>query len=138
MRKRKGNQVTPEELLYAKTHEWVSVEEQNGVKIATVGLSAFAIEQLTDLVYIELPEAGRQVTAGESFGEVESVKAVSDIYCPVTGEIVAVNNELADSLEALTSDAYAAWIIKIKISDESNLSELCDYAAYQKQCEEDA
>jgi glycine cleavage system H protein len=129
--------VTPEELLYAKTHEWVSVEEQNGVKIATVGLSTFAVEQLTDLVYIELPEAGRQVTAGESFGEVESVKAVSDIYSPISGEIVAVNSELADSLEALTNNAFESWIVKIKISDESSLSELLDFAAYQTQCEEE-
>jgi len=131
--------VTPEQLLYSKTHEWVRVEtDPAGAKIATVGLSAFALEQLTDLVYVDLPEVGRQVTAGEPFGEIESVKAVSDLYSPVDGEITEVNTGLADKLETLSDDPYeAGWFVKIKISDESGLANLLDYAAYQKQCQEE-
>lgn len=127
-----------EALLYNKTHEWVHVSEEAGAKIATIGISAFAVQQLTDLVYIELPEEGRQVRQGESFGEVESVKAVSDLYSPVTGEVVATNKELAESLETLSEDPYGAgWIVKIKIGDEQGLSELLDYSAYQRQCAEE-
>ena len=103
-----------------------------------MGLSAFAIEALTDLVFVELPEVGRQVTASESFGEVESVKAVSDLYSPVDGQVVEVNGEIVDQLETLSSDPYeAGWLVKIQITDEAGLSELLDYAAYQKQCEEE-
>ena len=128
----------PEELLFAKTHEWVRVAEEEGAKIATVGISAFAVEALTDLVYIDLPEVGRRVAAGESFGEIESVKAVSDLYSPVEGEIVAVNSALSDSLESFNDDPYGAgWIARIKIEDESSLDSLLDYGAYQKQCEEE-
>jgi glycine cleavage system H protein len=131
--------VTPEELLYAKTHEWVHVEtDAAGAKIASVGLSAFAIEALTDLVFIELPEVGREVTAGETFGEIESVKAVSDLYAPVTGKVIEVNTPLVDRLESLSEDAYeGGWFIKIQVTDDSGLAELLDYAAYQKQCEEE-
>ena len=128
----------PEELLFAKTHEWVRVAEEEGVRIATVGISAFAVESLTDLVYIDLPEMGRRVAAGESFGEIESVKAVSDLYSPVEGEIVAVNSALSGSLESFNDDPYGAgWIARIKIEDESSLGGLLDYGAYQKQCEEE-
>jgi glycine cleavage system H protein len=132
--------MTPEQLLYAKTHEWVDVQaDDSGAKIATVGLSAFALEALTDLVYIELPEVGRHLEAGAPFGEVESVKAVSDLYSPVEGDVVEVNSELADHLERLGEDPYeAGWLVKIKITDEPGLSQLLDYAAYQKQCEAEA
>ena len=127
------------ELLYAKTHEWVSISEQDGAKIATIGISAFAVEQLTDLVFIDLPKVGSQATAGESFGEIESVKAVSDLYSPVSGEVIEVNTPLADSLEVLNSDPYEqGWIAKIKVSDEAALGELMDQAAYQKQCESES
>ena len=127
----------PEELLYAKSHEWVALsEDETGAKIATVGISAFALEALTDLVFIELPEEGREIKSGESMGEVESVKAVSDIYSPVTGEVVAVNTEIADQLESLGDDPYeAGWLVKIRVTDESSLEGLLDFAAYQKQCE---
>ncbi len=101
-------------------------------------MSAFALELLTDLVYVDLPEAGSSVTAGEPFGEIESVKAVSDMYSPVDGEIVAVNSPVTDQLDTLADDPYqAGWLVKIKISDESGLGELMDHAAYQKQCEEE-
>jgi len=131
--------MTPEELLYAKTHEWVHVETgPSGAKIATVGLSAFALEVLTDLVYLDLPEVGRQVEAGASFGEIESVKAVSDLFSPVDGEIVEVNPDVAENLQRLADDPYGAgWLVKIKITDQSGLSQLLDHAAYQKQCEEE-
>jgi glycine cleavage system H protein len=134
--------VTPEKLLYAKTHEWVSVDTAGPKpaegRVATVGISAFAVEALTDLVYIELPKVGRQVKQGESFGEIESVKAVSDLYSPVDGEIVAVNDKLVGHLETLNSDPYGqGWIAKIKLSDETNLKSLLGYPAYQKQCAEE-
>ena len=131
--------MTPEDLLYDETHEWVRLEDEAGQKIATVGITAFAIEQLTDLVYLELPEVGTEVTAGEEFGEVESVKAVSPLYSPVTGEVTAVHHEICDQLETLPEDPYGnGWLIKVRITDEAPLSKLLDAAAYQKQCEGEA
>ncbi len=128
-----------EDLLYAKTHEWVHVEvDGSGAKVATQGISAFAVEALTDLVFIELPEVGREVKAGESFCEIESVKAVSDMYAPVDGKVIAVNETLPDDLEILSNDPYGeGWIAKIQISDETGLADLMDHAAYQKICEEE-
>lgn len=131
--------MSPEQLLYAKTHEWVAVEESGGEKIATIGVSKHAVEALTDLVFIELPKSGRTVTALESFCEVESVKAVSDIYCPVSGEIVEVNEPLADELEVLSEDPFGkGWIAKVKITDDAGLATLMDHAAYEKMCAEEA
>lgn len=128
----------PEDLLYAETHEWVYVEEQGGRKIATVGISAFAVEQLTDLVYMELPDVGTEVSAGGEFGEVESVKAVSPLYSPVSGEVIEVNSSLPDSLETLNDDPYGGgWIVKVQIGDDADLAKLMDFAAYQKQCAEE-
>ena len=125
-----------EDLMYCPTHEWVSLTEENGETIATVGISAFAVEQLTDLVYMELPSVGNQVTAGQEFGEVESVKAVSPLYSPVSGEVIAVNHELIDQLETLNDDPYTAgWIMKVNISGALP-DNLLDFAAYQKQCAE--
>lgn len=130
-------QANPEELLYAETHEWVRMAEDDGQKVATVGISAFAVEQLTDLVFMELPAVGTRVDAQDEFGEVESVKAVSPLYSPVAGEIIAVNDSLPDNLELLGQDPFGAgWLIKVKVSDESGLANLLDYAAYQKQCAE--
>ncbi len=125
----------PEELLYSETHEWVHVASVGGQKIATIGISAFAVEQLTDLVYMELPEVGRKLSADEEFGVVESVKAVSPLYSPVAGEVVEVNTALPDKLETLSSDPYdAGWILKVRVTDESALAKLMDSASYQKQC----
>jgi glycine cleavage system H protein len=130
--------VKPEDLLFAKTHEWVAVSQEGGAKIAIVGISAFAVEALTDLVFIELPKVGTQVKAEQPFCEVESVKAVSDVYAPVAGEVIEVNQSLPNQLDILGSDPYGAgWIAKIRISDESNLAKLLDHAAYQKQCAEE-
>jgi glycine cleavage system H protein len=125
-----------EDLMYCPTHEWVSTTEENGETVATVGISAFAVEQLTDLVYMELPSVGNQVAAGQEFGEVESVKAVSPLYSPVSGEVIAVNTELTDQLETLNDDPYTAgWIMKVKLSGALP-ENLLDFAAYQKQCAE--
>lgn len=125
---------------YTKTHEWVRVEAApSGGKIAVVGLTAFALETLTDLIHAELPKAGQKVSAGKPMGEIESVKAVSDIYSPVDGEVVEVNGWLIDHLEHLAEDPYdKGWFAKIKIADESSLAGLLDEAAYRKQCEEEA
>ena len=121
-------------LKFAKTHEWVRIDGD----VATVGVSDFAVKQLTDLVYIELPEVGRTFTQGEAFGEVESVKAVSDLYSPVEGEVVAVNDKLPGNLEVLGEDPFGqGWMLKIKVSDEAGLAELMDFSAYQKQCAEE-
>ncbi len=129
----------PEQLLYAKTHEWVAIEpDSGGGKVATIGISAFALEALTDLVHIELPKVGRALKAGEPFGEIESVKAVSDLYSPVDGTVVAVHDALAGELDSLGADPYGkGWIVKVKLADETSLGKLLDYAAYQKQCAEE-
>jgi glycine cleavage system H protein len=127
--------MNPQDLLYAETHEWVRVTPEGGRKVATVGITAFALEQLTDLVHMVLPKVGAKVQAGQPFGEVESVKAVSDLYSPVDGEVVAVHNDLLNKLESLGSDPYQeGWMIKVALSDESSLKKLMDAAAYEKQC----
>ncbi|HEY3393192.1 MAG TPA: glycine cleavage system protein GcvH [Lacipirellulaceae bacterium] len=131
--------MNPDKLLFAKTHEWVAIADEGGQKIATMGLTDFAVQALTDLVFIELPKVGRQVKAEESFAEVESVKAVSDVYSPVTGEVIAVNESLPDNLETLSNDPYGkGWIAKIEVTDVSSLAKLMDHAAYQKQIAEEA
>jgi glycine cleavage system H protein len=122
-------------LKYAKSHEWILVEGQT----ATVGISDFAVHQLTDLVHIELPRTGRTIRQGEAFGEVESVKAVSDLYSPATGEITAVNEALADDLGILSEDPFGkGWMIKLKLTDPSSLSSLMNRAAYEKHCADES
>ncbi|MBN1394459.1 MAG: glycine cleavage system protein GcvH [Pirellulales bacterium] len=126
----------PQDLLYSKTHEWVRLSDDK--QTAAVGLTAYALELLTDLVHVELPEVGRKLKAEEPFGEIESVKAVSDLYSPVDGEVVEVNQTLADNLEKLADDPYGnGWFIKVKLADQSALTNLLDEAAYIKQCEEE-
>ena len=131
--------MNPEQMLFSKTHEWVAVSvDPSGAKIATVGVTAFALEALTDLVFIELPPPGRKVSAGEPFGVVESVKAVSDLNSPVDGEVVEANRAASERPESLAQDPYGAgWLVKIKIADEAALAALMDYAGYQKQCEQE-
>ncbi len=124
-----------EELLYATTHEWVHVDDND---VATIGITDFAVEQLTDLVYMELPEVGANVEAGEEFGEVESVKAVSPLYSPVDGEVIEVNSGLPDDLEILGNDAFGAgWIAKVRLASRDALAKLLDHTAYQKQIAEE-
>ena len=128
----------PDELLYAKTHEWVHLDDVEGTKTATIGISAFAVEALTDLVFLDLPEVGRQIAAGEPLGEIESVKAVSDLYSPVSGEVVEVNTALPDALETLSQDPYGpGWIAKIRVTDDAGLDALMNYADYQGLCAEE-
>ncbi len=128
--------MTPEKYLFAESHEWANVADEGGDRVATVGISAHAVEALTDLVYMDLPEVGDTVTFGESFGEVESVKATSDMFSPVDGEIIAVNSSLPDNLEVLNEDPWSqGWIIKVKLSSEESLGKLMDHAAYEKMCE---
>lgn len=114
---------------FAKTHEWIRPEEGG---LVTVGISKYAVEALTDLVFMQLPPVGRTVKAGESIGEIESVKAVSDLYAPVSGEIVEVNAALPGKLDTLGSDPYGAgWIVKIRPSDPVEQAALLDQAAYE-------
>lgn len=116
------------EMKFAKTHEWIRSEADG---TATVGISAYAVEALTDLVFMQLPVVGKQVKAGDSFGEIESVKAVSDLYAPVSGEIVAVNTALPGQLDLLGKDPYGAgWIMKIRPDDPAEMSSLLDQSAY--------
>lgn len=118
----------PKELSYSKTHEWVRKEDG----IYVIGISDYAQHALGDVVFVNLPQEGDDVTAGESFGDVESVKAVSDVMSPVSGTICAVNEELADAPELLNSDPYGTWIIKVQ--DVSDTEELLDAAAYEAFC----
>ena len=118
----------PKELSYAKTHEWVRRDGDTYI----IGITDYAQHALGDVVFVNLPQEGDEVTAAESFGDVESVKAVSDIVSPVTGTICAVNEELADAPELLNSDPYGAWIIKVQ--DVSDTEELLDAAAYEAFC----
>ena len=121
----------PAELKYSKSHEWVKM----GGDVAVIGISDFAQDALGDVVVINLPGEGDSVTAGESFGDVESVKAVSDIISPVTGVICAVNEDLADAPENLNSDPYGAWIIKVE--NITGQEDLLDAAAYEALCAEE-
>ena len=117
----------PAELKYSKSHEWVKMEDGGAV----VGITDFAQDALGDVVFINLPQEGDSVTAGESLGDVESVKAVSDILCPVSGTVAAVNEDLADAPEALNSDPYGSWIIKVEnITDEEDLMDAAAYEAF--------
>ena len=121
----------PAELKYTKDHEWLKMEGD----IAVIGISDFAQDALGDVVFINLPEVGYEVTAGESFGDVESVKAVSDVNSPVTGVVLEINEELSDSPENLNSDPYGSWIIKVEKITASE--ELLDAAAYEAFCAEE-
>lgn len=113
---------------YAPSHEWIRLEDDG---TATIGISAYAVEALTDLVFMQLPDVGRRVKAGESFGEIESVKAVSDMYAPVAGEVVAVNTALPQRLETLGQDPYeAGWIVRIKPDTPAAVEGLLDQTAY--------
>ena len=121
----------PAELKDSKSHEWVKM----GGDVAVIGISDFAQDALGDVVFINLPGEGDSVTAGEAFGDVESVKAVSDIISPVTGVICAVNEDLADAPENLNSDPYGAWIIKVE--NITGQEDLLDAAAYEALCAEE-
>lgn len=120
-----------EGLLYSESHEWVKVEGD----IAVIGITDFAQHAMGDLSYVDMPEADDEIEKGEEFGAVESVKAASDLFSPVSGTVVEVNEALEDAPELLNEDAFANWIIKVQMSDTSELEELMDAAAYQAMCE---
>jgi len=116
----------PAELKYTKSHEWVSVDGD----VATVGITDHAQDLLGDMVFIELPDVGTTFSKGDDCAVVESVKAASDVYSPVSGEVVEVNEDLVDSPESVNNDSYAAWLFKVKLSDASEVGEMMDAATY--------
>ncbi|MBO7544704.1 MAG: glycine cleavage system protein GcvH [Bacteroidales bacterium] len=120
-----------EGLLYSESHEWVKVEGG----IAVIGVTDFAQSEMGDITYVDAPEEGDEIEKGEEFGALESVKASSDLYAPVSGKVVEVNEEIVDSPELVNEDAYAAWIIKVEMSDPSELESLMDAAAYKASIE---
>ena len=120
------------DLKYSKSHEWVRMDGD----VAVIGISDFAQDALGDLVFVNLPQVGDEVTAGEAFGDVESVKAVSDLMSPVSGTVCAINEELLDAPESLNNDPYGAWIIKVE--NITGTEELLDAAAYEAHCAAEA
>ncbi|MBA3875675.1 MAG: glycine cleavage system protein H [Anaerolinea sp.] len=121
--------MVPPELRYTKDHEWVRVEGDT----ATVGVTAYAAEQLGDVVFVELPDAGRSLEQHATFGVVESVKAVSDLFAPITGEVAEVNAALAGSPELVNSDPYGTgWMIRVRVADAGQVDELLDAAVYEQ------
>lgn len=120
-----------EDMRYAESHEWVKLDGD----IATVGITDYAQHALGDIVYVDMPEVGDEVEAGEVFGAVESVKAASDLISPVSGEVVEVNENLEDAPESINADAFENWIMKVKVSDSGEIDALLDAAAYAKLCE---
>ena len=117
---------------YADSHEWVKIEGE----FAFVGISDYAQHALGNIVYVDMPEVGDEVTQGEEFGAVESVKAASDLISPISGEVVEINEALEDAPELVNEDAYENWIMKVKVSDAAELDNLLDAEAYDKICEE--
>ena len=120
-----------EDRRYAESHEWVKLDGD----IATVGITDYAQHALGDIVYVDMPEVGDEVEAGEVFGAVESVKAASDLISPVSGEVVEVNENLEDAPESINADAFEKWIMKVTVSDSGEIDALLDAAAYAKLCE---
>lgn len=126
---------TPSDLKYASSHEWARLEEDGTV---TVGISDHAQNALGDVVFVELPEVGRELNAGQEAGVVESVKAASDIYAPVSGEVIAINDVLEDSPETINGDPYhAGWFFRLQPNDPAELDNLLDADAYQELCEDE-
>ena len=125
----------PADLKYTPSHEWVRVEADGTL---TVGITHHAQDLLGDMVFIESPVAGRALTKGEECAVIESVKAASDVYAPVTGEVIAANADVESSPESVNQDAYAAWLFKIKPANAGDVAELLDAAAYQKLVEAEA
>ncbi|MDE7402507.1 MAG: glycine cleavage system protein GcvH [Muribaculaceae bacterium] len=116
---------------YAESHEWVKIEGD----IAVIGISDYAQHALGDIVYVDMPEVGDEMQAGEVFGAVESVKAASDLICPVSGEVVEINEALEDAPETVNADAFDTWIIKVRMTDAAEYDALLDAAAYTQLCE---
>jgi len=124
--------MSPEQLKFARTHEWVALDGE----MATIGISDFAVKELTDVVHMELPAVGKTLSAGQEMGEIESVKAVSDLYAPLSGEVIEVNTTLPNDLSKLSDDPYGqGWMVKLRIKDPAELDQLLSYAAYQDECQ---
>jgi glycine cleavage system H protein len=122
----------PDDIFYTKDHEWARIEDRDGAKFATIGVTRYAVEQLGDVTQVDLPKEGEQVKMAEVFGSVESVKAVSDLFAPLSGKILKVNSPLADSPEYVNEDPYdEGWMIQLAVSDPKELEGLLDAAAYQ-------
>ncbi|MCF7201222.1 glycine cleavage system protein GcvH [Pseudomonas oligotrophica] len=121
----------PSDLRYASSHEWARLEADGSV---SVGISDHAQEALGDVVFVELPEVGRSLSAGQEAGVVESVKAASDIYAPVSGEVIAINEALTDAPEQVNGDPYGSWFFRLQPSDPAELEKLLDAAAYESAC----
>jgi glycine cleavage system H protein len=122
----------PDDLLYTKDHEWARVEETNGKRVATIGITRFAVEQLGDVTQVELPKEGETVKQSEVFGSVESVKAVSDLFAPLSGTVLKVNSPLADSPEYVNEDPYdEGWMIQVALSNPAEVEALLSAEAYQ-------
>jgi glycine cleavage system H protein len=120
---------------YLVSHEWVHIQGN----AATIGITQFAVEQLTDLIMIELPAVGTKITAGKSFGEIESVKAVSDLYAPVSGEVTEVNSAVTSNVQILAEDSYdKGWLIKVRLDQPPQTGELLDLDSYEKKVAEEA
>ena len=122
----------PQDLKYTKSHEWVRLEEDG---TATIGITQHAQELLGDMVFVETPTVGRTLKQGEECAVVESVKAASDVYAPIAGEVTAINPDLESAPEKINQDAYAAWLFKLKPVNVADLDNLLDYAAYRKMLE---
>ena len=125
----------PSDLRYAASHEWARLEADGSV---TVGISDHAQEALGDVVYVELPEVGQQLAAGQQAGVVESGKAASDIYAPISGEVIAINEQLTDSPEMVNSEPYGSWFFRLQPSDASALDKLLDAEGYKASCDAEA
>ena len=125
---------TPADLKYTPSHEWIRIEDDG---TATIGITFHAQEQLGDIVFVQYPEVGRRFAKGEECGVIESVKAAADIYAPLSGEVIAINDQLDTAPQAINDNAYAAWIFKLRPSDSSEVGGLLDAAAYQKIAEAD-
>ena len=117
----------PADRKYTKDHEWIRISGET----AEIGITDFAQQQLGDVVYVDLPDAGKKIAAGESFGSIESVKAVSELYAPMSGEVVEVNANLKDRPEAVNKDPHGTWMIKVRLSNPGDASVLLDNAAYE-------
>jgi len=125
---------TPKDLKYTKSHEWVRIETDGTV---TVGITFHAQEQLGDVVFVQNPELGRKLKQGEECAVIESVKAAADLYAPVSGEVIAVNQQVSDTPESVNKDPYAAWMFRLKPSAPAELGKLLDAAGYEKVAAED-
>ena len=118
----------PPDYRYTREHEWIKVDGNQ----ATIGITDYAQNSLGDIVFVELPKVGDELSAGKTFGSIESVKAVSDLYAPASGKVVAINNDLTNAPEKVNADAHSAWMVKIQLNDSSDVNKLLSAQDYEK------